>query len=135
MINYLKIFINLELSSNVEMFHKTFYLNYTTLINQINDTEITNDLKIKNIITDFLKKYNESGKLDNDCLSKIIDLLIIISWFLMTSAVSSYLSMNFTGATTFTSLSGVNKEIRIAIPLQIGGFIIGMIIYIIMRFI
>jgi acetyl-CoA decarbonylase/synthase complex subunit gamma len=33
-------------------------------------------------------------------------------------AVSSFLAMNFTGATTFTSLSGVRKEMRYALPLQ-----------------
>lgn len=36
----------------------------------------------------------------------------------MTLAVASYLAMNFTGATPFTSPSGVEKEMRRAIPLQ-----------------
>jgi acetyl-CoA decarbonylase/synthase complex subunit gamma len=35
-------------------------------------------------------------------------------------AASSFLAMNFTGATTFTSLSGVRKEMRYALPVQIG---------------
>jgi hypothetical protein len=34
------------------------------------------------------------------------------------TAVSSHLAMNFTGATPFTSPSGVEKEMRSAIPLQ-----------------
>jgi len=36
-------------------------------------------------------------------------------------ALSSFLAMNFTGATPFTSPSGVEKEMRRAIPLQIAG--------------
>jgi hypothetical protein len=47
---------------------------------------------------------------------------------LMTGALSSYLAMNFTGATPFTSPSGVEKEMRRAIPLQAGGLVIGLII-------
>ncbi len=38
---------------------------------------------------------------------------------LLTTAVSSFLAMNFTGTTPFTSPSGVEKEMRKAIPLQI----------------
>ena len=33
-------------------------------------------------------------------------------------AISSYLAMNFTGSTPFTSPSGVEKEMRLAIPVQ-----------------
>jgi hypothetical protein len=36
----------------------------------------------------------------------------------LTATVSSYLAMNFTGSTPFTSPSGVEKEMRRAIPLQ-----------------
>ena len=38
--------------------------------------------------------------------------------FLFCVAVSSYLAMNFTGATPFTSPSGVEKEMRVSMPLQ-----------------
>ncbi len=38
--------------------------------------------------------------------------------FLFATALSSYLTMNFTGSTPFTSPSGVEKEMRKAIPLQ-----------------
>ena len=38
---------------------------------------------------------------------------------LLTTTVSSFLAMNFTGTTPFTSPSGVEKEMRKAIPLQI----------------
>jgi hypothetical protein len=36
-------------------------------------------------------------------------------------AGSSYMAMNFTGATTFTSLSGVLKEMKASLPWQVGG--------------
>jgi len=42
-----------------------------------------------------------------------------ISWFLIFVSLSSYIGMNFTGASTFTSLSGVKKEMKYALPLQI----------------
>jgi len=53
-----------------------------------------------------------------------------LSWLLMIPAVSAYLAMNFTGCSTFTSLSGVKKEMRWALPLQIAGGLAGMILWI-----
>ncbi len=41
-----------------------------------------------------------------------------LALLLCTAAISSFLSMNFTGSTPFTSPSGVEKEMRKAIPLQ-----------------
>lgn len=46
--------------------------------------------------------------------------------FLLGSTVS-FLAMNFTGSTPFTSLSGVLKEMRIALPLQMGAFLLGTV--------
>lgn len=45
---------------------------------------------------------------------------------LLTVATSSFLAMNFTGATPFTSPSGVEKEMRRAIPAQVMTMGIGM---------
>jgi len=45
-------------------------------------------------------------------------------------AMSAYLAMNFTGASTFTSLSGVRKEMRFALPLEIGGTAAGLALWI-----
>lgn len=59
----------------------------------------------------------------------------IISWFLIMGGISSFLAMNFTGASTFTSLSGVKKEMKLALPLQIAAVSIGFIGWIISRFI
>ena len=40
-------------------------------------------------------------------------------------AISSYLAMNFTGSSTYTSPSGVQKEMRKALPLIIGAVAVG----------
>jgi len=50
-------------------------------------------------------------------------------------AVSAYLAMNFTGASTYTSLSGVKKEMRLAVPLEIAGVVIGLGLWLTSRFI
>jgi hypothetical protein len=52
----------------------------------------------------------------------------ISSWFLIITAISSFLAMNFTGSSTYTSLSGVKKEMKMSIPFQIGFAIIGIIL-------
>lgn len=41
-----------------------------------------------------------------------------ICLYLLVIAISSYTAMNFTGSSTFTSPSGVEKEMRVAIPCQ-----------------
>src|SRR5664280_1195346 len=50
----------------------------------------------------------------------------IISWFLIMTAISSFLAMNFTGSSTYTSLSGVKKEMKISVPFQIGFALVGI---------
>lgn len=50
-----------------------------------------------------------------------------LSFFLVIIAISSYLAMNFTGSTPFTSPSGVEKEMRRAIPLQLAGLTIAIV--------
>ncbi|MHC4536365.1 MAG: mercury methylation corrinoid protein HgcA, partial [Planctomycetota bacterium] len=57
------------------------------------------------------------------------------AWIFLISAVSSFLAMNFTGASTYTSLSGVKKEMRVAVPLQIIIGVLGMGMWIASRFI
>lgn len=46
-------------------------------------------------------------------------------------AMAAYLAMNFTGSSTFTSLSGVRREMRFALPLEIGGAGAGLLLWII----
>lgn len=59
----------------------------------------------------------------------------IIGWILLFSSISSFILMNFTGSSTYTSLSGVKKEMRVAVPLQIAAFVIGVTLWIINRFV
>jgi len=47
-------------------------------------------------------------------------LIETVSWLLLIPAFTAYLAMNFTGCSTYTSLSGVRKEMRWALPLEIG---------------
>ncbi len=47
------------------------------------------------------------------------DVLDKISLLLGITAISSYLAMNFTGSTPYTSPTGVEKEMKIAIPCQL----------------
>jgi hypothetical protein len=59
----------------------------------------------------------------------------MISWFLIIGALSSFMAMNFTGSSTYTSLSGVQKEMKTAVPLQIGAASLGLAGWILTRFI
>jgi hypothetical protein len=52
------------------------------------------------------------------------------AWILLVPAISAYLAMNFTGASTYTSLSGVRKEMHWALPFQIGAGVTGIILWI-----
>ena len=54
---------------------------------------------------------------------------------LVVTAVSSYLAMNFTGSTPFTSPSGVEKEMRIAIPLQAIAILAAAVLWILSPFV
>jgi acetyl-CoA decarbonylase/synthase complex subunit gamma len=54
------------------------------------------------------------------------DRLETATWCFVVPALSAYLAMNFTGASTYTSLSGVRKEMRRSVPLQVGAGILGL---------
>jgi hypothetical protein len=56
-----------------------------------------------------------------------------ISNFLVLPIIAAYLALNFTGATTFTSLSGVQKELRVAAPAMIASAGLGVILRITSR--
>lgn len=62
------------------------------------------------------------------------DFALAGSYLLMSVATCSFLAMNFTGASTYTSLSGVEREIKLAIPVQATAFLIGFVIWIWLRF-
>lgn len=64
-------------------------------------------------------------------LHRLMDILILstqgIGGIFLLVTFSSFLSMNFTGASTYTSLSGVRKEMNYAVPAQISALVIGLI--------
>ena len=51
-----------------------------------------------------------------------------LAWLLLIPAIASFLGLEFTGASTYTSLSGVKKEMRLAVPLQIAAGICGLLL-------
>ena len=62
-------------------------------------------------------------------------LMELAAWCLLTLAVAAYLGMNFTGASSYTSLSGVKKEMRWAVPMEIAAAVVGLGLWITSRFI
>jgi acetyl-CoA decarbonylase/synthase complex subunit gamma len=56
------------------------------------------------------------------------------AWVLLMPAIGAFMAMNFTGATTYTSLSGVKKEMRFAVPSQIVAATLGFALWMIARF-
>jgi hypothetical protein len=58
-----------------------------------------------------------------------------LAWLLIILPICSYLLMNFTGCSTYTSQAGVKKEMCIAVPLQIISAVAGIVLWVIIRFI
>jgi hypothetical protein len=64
--------------------------------------------------------------------SNILENIGILVWI---AATASYMAMNFTGATPYTSLSGVEIEMRRGLPVQCCGIFIALILWIAAPFI
>jgi len=77
------------------------------------------------------------GVLSTIVLNLIVSIspLESIALGLMNVSIASFMTMNFTGSSTFTSLSGVQKEMKWAVPLQIGLIATGIILFIISKLI
>lgn len=58
--------------------------------------------------------------------AQVVERIGMLLWI---TAGSSYLAMNFTGATPFTSLSGVEKEMRKGLPFQCFGAVFGIVLW------
>jgi hypothetical protein len=56
-----------------------------------------------------------------------------IAMGLISLGIASFTAMNFTGSSTYTSLSGVKKEMKWSIPFQIAFAAIGIILFIISK--
>jgi hypothetical protein len=55
--------------------------------------------------------------------------LELFGFLLLIPAATAYLAMNFTGCSTYTSLSGVKKETRLALPMEISAAILGLVLW------
>lgn len=62
-------------------------------------------------------------------------LLLGIGYMLALPALSAFLALNFTGASTYTSLSGVLKESKIAVRLIVPAIVAGVILVLIKTFV
>ncbi len=62
------------------------------------------------------------------------DRLELLAWFFLVPAVAAYLAMKFTGSSTYTSLSGVKKEMKWAVPVEIGAGVVGLFLWLGSRF-
>lgn len=61
-------------------------------------------------------------------------ILMNVSNGLLLSSIISYLGMNFTGSTTFTSLSGVKKEILLSMPIIGTSALVGIVLMVVDKF-
>ena len=59
----------------------------------------------------------------------------LAAWMLLVPATTAFIAMNFTGASTYTSLSGVRREMRFAVPAQVAATVIGLILWVAARFV
>lgn len=63
------------------------------------------------------------------------DRFSMAAWVLMMPALTSFVMLNFTGASTYTSLSGVKREVRIAVPVQLACAVLGIVLWLAGRFV
>ena len=56
-----------------------------------------------------------------------------LAWPLLIGGLASFLAMEFTGASTYTSLSGVTKEVRMAGPWQVAAGVCGLLLLLVGR--
>jgi acetyl-CoA decarbonylase/synthase complex subunit gamma len=67
-------------------------------------------------------------------LAGVASLAFGAATILMIAAVSSFLMLNFTGSTPYTSRSGVKKEMKWALPLQALALLTGAVLFVFERF-
>jgi hypothetical protein len=61
--------------------------------------------------------------------------LSLAAWCVLIPATTSFAAMAFTGSTTYTSLSGVRREMRIAVPIQAIAGVLGVVAWLAGRFV
>jgi hypothetical protein len=71
----------------------------------------------------------------NRGLSEPMGLSNLLALLFLLPAISAFLSLNFTGASTYTSLSGVKREMRFAMPAIIASVSAGVVLWVVGRLI
>lgn len=59
--------------------------------------------------------------------------VLLAATYLLFPALSSYIALQFTGSTTFTGMSGVNKELKIGIPIYTGTAAMTLVLLVIFK--
>lgn len=65
----------------------------------------------------------------------VLRTLDLAAWCIAIPATVSFVTMNFTGSTPFTSLSGVQQEVKRSLPLQIAGAATALVLWAVARFV
>jgi hypothetical protein len=71
----------------------------------------------------------------NRGLSEPMGVLNVLALLFLLPAISAFLSLNFTGASTYTSLSGVKREMHFAMPAIIASASAGVVLWVVGRLI
>lgn len=59
--------------------------------------------------------------------------LLLALAFILFPALSSYIALQFTGATTYTGMSGVKKELKISLPIYYGALGVSLILLVLFK--
>jgi hypothetical protein len=59
---------------------------------------------------------------------------VVAALFLVLPAVSAFYTLNFTGCSTYTSRSGVKKEMQIGLPAMAGALVVSIVLLLVGRF-
>ncbi|WP_321417667.1 mercury methylation corrinoid protein HgcA [uncultured Methanomethylovorans sp.] len=93
----------------------------------------THDFSTKGLILGALANIPFAISVDlNPEISVVMKVLISVILFLMMPTVTAYLALNFTGCTTFTSRTGVKKEIYRYVPIMAMMAVFGLILSVIL---
>jgi hypothetical protein len=65
----------------------------------------------------------------------MLGVLDLAAWCLAIPTIASFTLMGFTGSTPYTSLSGVRREVRLAVPPQLAAAAVAIVIFIVGRFV
>ncbi len=59
-------------------------------------------------------------------LGPFVQAVDLAAWLVLLCVMASFMALNFTGASTYTSLSGVKKETRISIPVMVVALLVSL---------